>query len=229
MSFFPLEDGTFFTPVNPDLSDVHHKNSDTIQTTNQVSPVYVRPADTVSITVIYGIIAGGPSHDPMDATPPDIDNISWNVFYMDGFETHDAEPKDIAKFHESIVNMQKTELGRSVIEQAMQLQVKIIFTHDGKDAASPGIVYWDPNSALVVEGGRVQSASLGLIHELYHTIQYQSGSAMFLKEKYPGYDNNAEYWTTTNVETVIANELGEPTRTNHGGTPQLTSDPTYHT
>ena len=221
MSIFPLEDGTFFTPVNTYLSDAHQ--------TNDVSPVFIRPPNTESITVIYGIITAQQNHDPMDATPPDIDAISWTVFYMDGFETRDAEPQDIAHFHESIVNMQKTELGRSVIEQALQLQVKINFVHNGDDKAWPGNVYWDPNSALVVDGGRVQSASLGLIHELYHAVQYESASAMFLHEKYPGYDTNAEYWTITNVESVIANELGEPTRTNHGGTPQWTNDPIYHT
>lgn len=189
----------------------------------------MRPVDTVSITKIYEIISVQQMHDPMDATPPDIDNISWNVFYMDGFETRDAEPKDIAKLHESIVNMQKTELGRNIIEQALQLQVKIHFIHNGDDKAIQGNVFWDPTSALVVDGGRVQSASLGLLHELYHTIQHEGPLAHYMQTKYPGYDTAAEYWTINNVESVIANELGEPTRTNHGGTPQWTNDPTYHT
>jgi hypothetical protein len=31
-----------------------------------------------------------------------------------------------------------------------------------------------------------------------------------------------------NYETPIANELGEPTRTDHGGTPVVDNDPTHH-
>lgn len=94
---------------------------------------------------------------------------------------------------------------------------KINITHNGDDSYDPNTntINWDPRSALEVSSGAgKQSAALGLVHEVDHAVNGQSNP----RPTGDGYDNTEEKRVITGSETTIAHDLGEPTRTDHGGT-----------
>jgi hypothetical protein len=112
---------------------------------------------------------------------------------------------------------------------AMNTQsIKIDFNYTGNDQFDSAIntVHWDPTSALSViqSNGQlgVQSAALGLLHELYHWIYYHTGNAAYAEE------------ATTSLESNAAIQLGEPVRPTYSSASQINklvvvTNPTAHT
>jgi uncharacterized membrane protein YgcG len=90
----------------------------------------------------------------------------------------------------------------TVLAYLTQANATIVFNNNQVDQshAESGQIWWDPSSAAVVRAADgslgVQSAALGLVHELFH---------YFL-----GF-NEAQ---ATALEAQVARELGEPTREN---------------
>jgi len=78
-------------------------------------------------------------------------------------------------------------------------------------------IYWDPFSGLVMKDGTsIQSAALGLAHEMGHGAQHlDGGMAAFLKSPTQSNRNKLEAANLKNYETPIAKQLGEPTRKNY--------------
>lgn len=81
-------------------------------------------------------------------------------------------------------------------------------------------IYWDPTSALIVPDG-MQSPALGLAHEMDHMVNGLPNP----QPTNDGYENTEEQRVIQGSETQIANDLGEPTRTDHGGTPVEVQSP----
>jgi hypothetical protein len=107
------------------------------------------------------------------------------------------------------------------------------------------VIYWDPHAAMVTTNvvyGRtpngilvplappdtsanashqkLQSAALGLIHEIDHVNRASRDPNGYYADKYtpvPLYDDAEERRVISGLETTIAQALGEPTRTNHAG------------
>jgi len=66
---------------------------------------------------------------------------------------------------------------------------------------------WDPTSGLLLgDGTSVQSAALGLVHEMGHAARHIDGKFESADEE------QREIDTVTMYETPIAKQLGEPTR-----------------
>lgn len=87
----------------------------------------------------------------------------------------------------------------------------------------------DPLSGVEVAPGRVQTPALGVLHEGGHAEAHfndpQGELADYLTPD-ADYSNAAERKVIQDVETPAAEAMGEPTRTNHGGTPVRVQCPT---
>jgi len=82
-------------------------------------------------------------------------------------------------------------------------------------------IYWDPRSGLVMWDNRsVQSAALGLAHEMAHAVQHLEGTMdSFINATTQSQRNAAraaiEADNLARFETPIARQLGEPIRTSY--------------
>ncbi len=80
-------------------------------------------------------------------------------------------------------------------------------------------ITWDPKSALQCTNGSTQSPALGLGHELEHTLGDMTGtSASRIPDGSP-YGRPEERRVIDYYETRTARNLGEGTRSDHGGRP----------
>ena len=100
----------------------------------------------------------------------------------------------------------------------------------GQDSFLPNTVRWDPSSGgCVTSGEGVQSPALILAHELAgHAEDWDTNPQQYINDlntPNPSYDKQEEY-NAVQTETQIANELGEPTRTDHRGELVPVSSPT---
>jgi len=141
-------------------------------------------------------------------------------FKLDGATA--ADKKDLAT---SVKYLEKTTLGAEVIHRAEKEHVTIHIIHDGNDRALGKEIWWDPKSALVTTKGGIQSAALGLVHELAHT---QANPKTPVKPLNNDYDNTEERRVIQKIETPIARLLGEGVRTDHRGDLKTVTDPTFH-
>jgi RHS repeat-associated protein len=95
-------------------------------------------------------------------------------------------------------------------------------------------VYWDPESGLMTTNGGCQSPAMGLIHEFGHAFTLLDPSIGLLNlsgfiDRYnaqkrvpdddPNYGYKEERHVIEGIETDVAKELGEGTRTDHKGIP----------
>ncbi|MDQ7008422.1 MAG: RHS repeat-associated core domain-containing protein, partial [Acidobacteriota bacterium] len=115
--------------------------------------------------------------------------------------------------------------------------ISINANHDDSYDPATNTINWDPTSGLNVagqggrtdsQGGTIQSAALGLFHELSHLIHHNQNPAEATRAtgtKAPTY-TNLEEKRATNAEKNIAKALDEPTRKSHGGTAVRTKTPT---
>lgn len=92
-----------------------------------------------------------------------------------------------------------------------------------------GTITWNPSlGGLVTSGEGIQSPALILAHELIHAFHYDTDPQGYQDSRnitVPGYDTLVEYVAVT-LETLIARELGEATRSDHGGHGVPVSSPT---
>jgi RHS repeat-associated protein len=102
----------------------------------------------------------------------------------------------------------------------------VIINNNDDDSYDPGThtIHWDPHSALC-DSGCKQSPALGLGHEMAHADgPWYSGLLAWIP--WPGYNNLEERRVITGPERKAAKNLGECTRSDHGGTPYLVPTPT---
>ena len=87
----------------------------------------------------------------------------------------------------------------------------------------------NPLSGLEVAPGQVQTPALGAKHEADHALHYLEDPTKSLNDAQTpvqGYDNEEERRTIVEDETPAAQKMGEPTRTDHGGSAVPVSCPT---
>lgn len=80
-----------------------------------------------------------------------------------------------------------------------------------------------------VGSGNIQSPALGFLHEVGHFIGYSKDKKAYMNrigEDHPLYHDMEEKRVIEQIENPAATKLGEPTRTNHSGTPVKTKGPT---
>ena len=152
------------------------------------------------------------------------------------FNVINATPKDIDELNLALSYLDKSSTASSMLDQAKSNGVSINIIHDGGDLyrLSTNTINWDPNSGLLVKvpetdiqtTAGVQSAALGLIHEVAHALDPNlRGNA---SNPTDDYGNRAEQ-VAVEQEDKIADELGEVKRYNHGGDPIVEQNSTEHT
>lgn len=127
----------------------------------------------------------------------------------------------------ALAYLQTSQRGAQEVQDALYNNrvITIEIVHDRNDAYqySNGRIYWDPDSALGVvdrDGDKgVQSAALGLGHEISHAND-TSNTTSATREAY-----------ATWVETIIAQELHEATRSSYASVFAFidAENPTLHT
>ncbi|MBW2107233.1 MAG: VCBS repeat-containing protein, partial [Deltaproteobacteria bacterium] len=93
-------------------------------------------------------------------------------------------------------------------------------------------ITWDPFAGYEIEPGKVQSAAIGLMHEIGHAVRHLDNPKKFLREgdpkksPVPNWFVREEWRNINYVETPIAKLLGEYTRKDYSsGKVVLTSGP----
>ena len=152
----------------------------------------------------------------------------------------DANEEQKEEFERAVAYLKTSKTGRELIEllENSDIVFTIAFIDNDEMCFDPSdkTIYFDTNSGLVIRNdSSVQSAALGLAHEMGHAAQYLTG-------KYIGSIADVEAHNLSTYETPIANELGEPTRSHvedywgfmdmqnptHFITPKVASRPLWH-
>ena len=127
----------------------------------------------------------------------------------------DATEEQIEQYLRAIAYLKQSAVGKELIERLDSSKVKffIHFIDDGNmsyDSIS-NVIYFDISSGLILkDGSSVQSAALGLAHEMGHAAQDLDGFVFYKKDIDKLEASNLEMY-----ETPIARELGEPIRTHY--------------
>gem|GEM_PF-3348641 len=144
-----------------------------------------------------------------------------------------ATAADINALNLALSYLDRSPKGNAVMQQVADKNVTINIVHDGSDSyrSSTNTINWDPNSALTVLTSGVgsvgvQSAALGLAHEGAHAIDPNLASNSATPD--PQYGDLAEKYAVEQ-ENIIASDLGEPQRFNHGGNLVEENNSTEHT
>lgn len=150
------------------------------------------------------------------------------------FKITGGTKQDKADLNTALQYLQQTDSsGKAVSPTATKLIAKmkegatIHIIHDGNDSYDPntGVLNWDPKSGLKVTSGQgIQSAALGLVHEMDHEVNGTVG-----KPTGDGYQNTEEKRVIAGSETKIAHDLGEPTRKDHYGSTVVMTTANAHT
>jgi hypothetical protein len=166
-----------------------------------------------------------------------------------GFFVHHSNPEMTSMLGMALDYLQKSPVAAVFIEMASEqgLQIgmnpanannypDVTWADPGNDLFDFGtnMVIWNPYSALeVIDRGTgailgVQSAALGLLHEIVHGLDPALLSN--LSERLPGtgLSNQAEF-VALQYEAMVASELGELVRTNTRGNSVDSDNPTTHT
>jgi hypothetical protein len=177
--------------------------------------------------------AGGGSAS--GATPAKAPKAHGGAKTSADFKVTGGTKQDKADLDTALKYLQQTNAsGKAVSPTATKLIAKmkegatIHIIHDGNDSYNPntGVLNWDPKSGLEVTSKQgIQSAALGLVHEMDHEVNGQ-------KTPQPtgdGYENTEEKRVITGSETKIAHDLHEPTRTDHYGSTVVMTTANAHT
>ena len=122
----------------------------------------------------------------------------------------DVNDGDAAQYNLAVGYLKNSELGSELIEK-LESSTKvftIVFISDDNMRYEPGTrtIYFDPYSGLVMKDQTsVQSAALGLAHEMGHAAQD-------LDNELNGMRYDIENANVAKYETPIAKQLGEPVR-----------------
>lgn len=127
----------------------------------------------------------------------------------------DATEEEIEEYERAIAYLQTSETGKKLIERLKESSevITIVFVDDNNMRYCPYTkrIYFDINSGLVLEDGfSVQSAALGLAHEMGHAAQDLDCDFFLLLAS-----KKAEPLNLETYEMPIAKELGEPIRTDY--------------
>lgn len=142
------------------------------------------------------------------------------------FAVQDAAPQDLKDFEQALSYLQLSPTAAGLV-QRLPKEAKISIIHNGDDRYDPDTktIYWDPRSALGTTSGQgLQSAALGLAHEIDHAVNG-------IPNPHPtgdGYENTEEQRVIKGTEGQIAVELNEPARYDHGGSAGPLNSPTDH-
>ncbi len=152
---------------------------------------------------------------------------------IEDFKLVGASKQDRADFKAMLEYLQRADAnGKAVSPTAVALLaklpdnqvVKINNNHEDYFDPNNGEIGWDPRSALKVGGTeKFQSPAMGFIHEVDHAV-----NMITPKPTGDNYHNTEEKRVITGSETTIANDLGEPTRTDHLGDVVHVASPTEH-
>ena len=144
------------------------------------------------------------------------------------FNVTQATPTDIAKFDLALAYLSTSnQAAANLFMAARDATVsEVRINHNGDDSYDTltRVLHWDPDSGLMVSKNGffgVQSPALGFDHEIAHSIDTKNGTETSAQ---------AEAYATS-IETIVANDLGEPTRSTYNDAIKLvtTSNPTEHT
>lgn len=149
-------------------------------------------------------------------------------FTATSFNVTNANAQDIAKLNLALAYLQQSSYASgmiySVYNKSMISTIEITRGSDTTYNSATKVLKWNPDSGLQITFGQttaVQSAALGLLHEIAHA---------FDPNIYHTTREKAEAFATAQ-ETIVANELGEPVRQDYTHTigEIFQSNPSQHT
>lgn len=136
-----------------------------------------------------------------------------------------ATKEEKKQYDRTIAYLNGSKTGKALLEKLENSKTvfTIVFVNDDNDYfdSSTMNIYWDMDSGLVMKDGTsIQSAALGLAHEMGHASQYLDGALDPLNNAKTQAEADAarakiEADNLKNCETPIAKQLGEPTRKNY--------------
>lgn len=119
-------------------------------------------------------------------------------------------------YNRAITYLNRSEVFRGLwqtLEDATEVfTIAFTYNHFMRFDHETRTIFWDTTSGLIMlDGAAIQSAALGLAHEMGHAAQYLEGHAFFDDMTQ---DNRAllEAENLRRFESPIARQLGEPTR-----------------
>ena len=127
----------------------------------------------------------------------------------------DATEEQIEEYERAIAYLKTSKTAKTLIEKldaSSQVFTIVFVDNDEMQYFSiSNIIYFDMDSGLTLaDGASVQSAALGLAHEMGHAAQDLDGARFVLSEM-----NKLEEENLNKYEIPIATELGEPIRTDY--------------
>lgn len=139
-----------------------------------------------------------------------------------------SDQQSIDLYNQAVEYISTSERGKTLLKtlQESPLIFNVVYIDNNKDSYdnSTNTIYWDPYSGLILNTGDVQSAALGLVHEMGHAEQ--DLNQVYLNPDYDGALIEKE--NLEKNEIPIAIQLGEPVRLNYfdGIGPQKMNGPT---
>ena len=141
-------------------------------------------------------------NNPIKYTDPD----GRKIIFAEG-----SRPKDILEYYKAIEYLSNSPRANEIINtlEKSPYLFTIMFDDNDNDYYSyedKKIISWDPDSGLITKSDDIQSAALGLIHEMGHAEQDINGE---LKNKST---DLIEQENLNKTENLVANELFEAKR-----------------
>ena len=129
----------------------------------------------------------------------------------------DVTEEQRREYERAISYLRTSETGRKLIQilESSSVVFTIVFINDDNMCYNPitNTIYFDTNSGLVLgDGISVQSAALGLAHEMGHAAQKLDGTMDSMQDAMIQYVDLVEANNLDTYENPIARELGEPLR-----------------
>jgi hypothetical protein len=118
-----------------------------------------------------------------------------------------------AQVNEALQYLDNSPTALALMRAARLNRITIVLETNLDSYTTGSIVHWNPTAGLMING-QLQSPAMGLIHELAHALNW---SLRIPHLPDPQYDNSEERRVIVEIETVVARELGEPSRTSHSG------------
>ena len=142
------------------------------------------------------------------------------------FQLSPPTDAQIAAFNRAMNHIRESATARRLIEiiENGGVPFTLIFTndHDMRYNFITNTIYWDPTSGLLLPDGSVQSAALGLVHEMGHAVQHLHGMLdnliIYAHGLAPAGFNREREVARVEADNMarwkipIARELGEPIR-----------------
>jgi hypothetical protein len=129
------------------------------------------------------------------------------------------EGGDVNEFLKARDHLMDSARGRKLVQEAARQKILVRANHEGYNAADRlnDIVNWDPRLGMVFDGGKRQSPTLGLAHELSHLVEVSDAEGERLGQ-IPLTDNMSdaeERRVIEGAEREVALDLNEDVRSSH--------------